>query len=109
MIDGRTQQPAEPYVAKVPPVRRGVGTGLMMRKENAHLVANAGLTVVGWAVLLLVTWRWMDVSIVAKIGISIAWLLLAAFIGHRFIPRVTGPVVERLFKEREGPSGGDYG
>ena len=70
-----------------------------MKRMNAHFTANLGLTLLLWAILLIGIWLFIPYGIILRIILSLVTLVIAGFIGERVIPRITGPVIEKIYKD----------
>lgn len=77
----------------------------MMDRSRAHLIANLGLAGLLWASTLVGIWAFLDVGLIERIVLSFASLVVAGAVGHRLIPRLTGPVIEKVYARRHGPPG----
>ena len=75
-----------------------------MDKMNAHLTANLGLTGRAWTAILFGVWAFLPVGIILRIVFSLVGLAASGYVGHRLFPRVTGPIVEKLYERKQEKS-----
>ena len=72
----------------------------MIRDDQAHLLANLGGALVGWAASLYVIWGVLDWATGLRLPASMGSLVAFAYLGHRVIPRLTNPIVEAVMARR---------
>jgi hypothetical protein len=70
----------------------------MMDEINAHLIANLSLIGIFWAIILLCVWTFLTVGVILKTVLSLIGLVVSGYIGHRLFPKVTGPIIEKLYQ-----------
>lgn len=67
---------------------------------NAHFFTNAAVTLFLLAAALYGLWS-NDLFVLAlKIAITPVAALVCLHIGHRYVPRVTGPIIESAFRKQ---------
>ena len=62
---------------------------------NTHLMAKIALSLFLWIILMLIIWMIDMLGIEIKIILSIAAFFLCGYIGHRVIPKITGPIIKK--------------
>jgi len=65
---------------------------------NAHVAASVSVMLLLWIVVMILLWRSDSLHIVLKVLLTPVSFVACGYIGHRLIPRVTGPVVEAIFR-----------
>ncbi len=76
----------------------------MIRDDSVHLIANLSVTVILGALSLVTLWTVMDMALYLRLALSVATLFLCALVGHRLVPRLTGPLLDRLLALRRTSS-----
>lgn len=71
------------------------------KEMKAHLAANLTPAVLLWIAVLFAVWRTDALHLVLKIVLTPITLLACAYVGHRVLPKLTGPFVEAAFGKRE--------
>ena len=70
-----------------------------MKKVNAHIAVNLCLTVLAWITILIIVWIFLATGIILKVILSAIGLVVSAYAGHNLIPHITGPIIEKLYKQ----------
>ncbi len=74
---------------------------IIMDKMNAHLTANLSIIFLLWVLILTGVWSVLDTSILFRIILSVVSFVVCGYAGHRIIPRITGPVIEKMYQNQE--------
>ena len=66
-----------------------------MASANTHVLINLTVTAILMAVVLLVWWLAVPCNLLLK-SVATPFLVLASlYIGHKYIPRLTNPFIEK--------------
>lgn len=68
-----------------------------MKPRQIHLLANLAVGLLVGIVLGLVIWWYTPVAWWLKLLATLLDLYLSAYIAHRVAPRITGPIVDRVW------------
>jgi hypothetical protein len=71
-----------------------------MDQMNCHLTANLTLTCVFWAIILVGIWVFLPVGVILRVVISVVGIAVAGYIGHWIFPRITGPIIEKVYEAK---------
>ncbi len=75
-----------------------------MDEMNAHLTVNLSMTCLAWAAILFGIWIFLPAGIILRIVLSLVGLVVSGYIGHRLFPKLTGPIVKKLYKRKHEKS-----
>ena len=70
-----------------------------MKKINAHLVVNLCLAGLIWITILIIVWAFLATGIIIKAILSAIGFIGSAYAGHNLIPHITGPAIEKIYKQ----------
>jgi len=68
-----------------------------MKRNDAHLVANLGLGLLAWIGLLWGAWSVPGLHLALRLLASALGLWFCGYLADRALPRLTGPVIDRLY------------
>lgn len=70
-----------------------------MASPNLHLAANGVGLLAIWGASAWLVWAFAPWGFVARGVCSLLAFVPAAYIAHRILPRVTGPILDRVFPD----------
>ena len=73
-----------------------------MNRNQAYLVVNLGLALVVWVAALWGVWSVPRLHVAVRILASVIGLWGCGYLADRVLPRLTGPVIDRLYGQTPG-------
>ena len=68
-----------------------------MNNSTIHYTTYVALSLALAVAASLITWRLTPIGTVWKVAMIIAEVLVILFAGHRLLPKIMGPILEKLF------------
>ena len=71
-----------------------------MASPRTHLAANLIVTTVVYLLCTIALWSWFPGSVQARVVLSVVLLTVTVIIGHRLLPKLVGPWLDRFFPSK---------